>query len=116
MNEMGQQPLGTKEQTTNPPSQPSSELLQTVHEGDTSRVVAKGYLFSTFMVHETDTVAVDLFKKLSILDRILTPVILIAMVVGVIIGEFAPNVQRAFDTARFDSVSARESSHSTSSR
>jgi len=30
------------------------------------------------------------------------------MTVGVIIGEFAPKVQQAFDTARFDSVSARE--------
>jgi hypothetical protein len=30
------------------------------------------------------------------------------MVVGVVIGEFVPNVQKAFDTARFNSVSVRE--------
>ncbi|TFY64092.1 hypothetical protein EVJ58_g2846 [Rhodofomes roseus] len=47
-----------------------------------------------------------LVKKLSLTDRLLTPAILIAMIVGVIIGEFAPGVQPAFDTARFASVSA----------
>jgi hypothetical protein len=110
---MDQQPL---EPPTNSPPQPSSEseLTQTVHEGDNSPVVAKGRCFSTSTTDETDSEAVDLFKKLSVLDRVLTPVILIAMVVGVIIGEFAPNVQHAFDTARIDGVSARESSHSTS--
>ena len=29
------------------------------------------------------------------------------MILGVIIGEFAPHVQEAFDTARFDGVSVR---------
>ncbi|KAH9990653.1 sodium bile acid symporter family-domain-containing protein [Russula compacta] len=47
----------------------------------------------------------ELFKKLSIVDRLLTPAILVAMIIGVVIGEFAPNVQHAFDTIRFDSVS-----------
>jgi hypothetical protein len=51
---------------------------------------------------------VELFKKLSIFDRFLTPAILLAMIIGVIIGEFVPNVQHAFDTIRFDSVSVRE--------
>jgi hypothetical protein len=113
---MDQQPLDTKEQPTTLLPQPSSELTlaQGANEGESSRVVAKGYLSSTSMVHETDTEAVDLFKKLSIIDRIITPLIFIAMVVGIIIGEFAPNVQRAFDTARINNVSARESSHSTS--
>ncbi|KZT71017.1 arsenical-resistance protein ACR3 [Daedalea quercina L-15889] len=50
--------------------------------------------------------ATVLVKKLSLTDKLLTPAILIAMVVGVIIGEFAPGVQSAFDTARFASVSA----------
>jgi len=50
----------------------------------------------------------DIFKKLSILDRLLTPAILVCMVLGVVIGEFAPHVQKSFDTARFDSVSVRE--------
>ncbi|KIM91942.1 hypothetical protein PILCRDRAFT_57518 [Piloderma croceum F 1598] len=46
-----------------------------------------------------------LFQKLNILDRLLTPAILVFMILGVIIGEFAPHVQEAFDTARFDGVS-----------
>ncbi|KAI0743474.1 arsenical-resistance protein [Daedaleopsis nitida] len=47
-----------------------------------------------------------LMKRLSILDRLLTPAILVCMIVGVVIGNFAPGVQEAFDTARFQSVSA----------
>ncbi|KAG0694874.1 sodium bile acid symporter family-domain-containing protein [Suillus ampliporus] len=46
-----------------------------------------------------------LFQKLSILDRLLTPAILVCMVVGVVIGEFVPGVQQAFDTVKFYSVS-----------
>ncbi|KIJ64714.1 hypothetical protein HYDPIDRAFT_111299 [Hydnomerulius pinastri MD-312] len=46
-----------------------------------------------------------LFQKLSILDRLLTPLILVCMVIGVVIGEFVPGVQSAFDTVQFDSVS-----------
>ncbi|KAF7350128.1 Arsenite resistance protein ArsB [Mycena venus] len=48
---------------------------------------------------------IDVFKRLSILDRLLTPAILITMVVGVIIGEYVSTVQDAFNTARFDGVS-----------
>ncbi|TFK54314.1 arsenical-resistance protein ACR3 [Heliocybe sulcata] len=44
--------------------------------------------------------------QLSLLDRLLTPAILFCMVIGVIIGEYAPNVQDAFDTATFHDVSA----------
>ncbi|KAI0645666.1 sodium bile acid symporter family-domain-containing protein [Trametes meyenii] len=47
-----------------------------------------------------------LMKKLSILDRMLTPAILLCMVAGVLIGNYVPGVQQAFDTARFQSVSA----------
>ncbi|KAJ7727727.1 sodium bile acid symporter family-domain-containing protein [Mycena metata] len=47
----------------------------------------------------------DVFKRLSILDRLLTPAILVAMIVGVLIGEYVPSVQDAFNTARFDGVS-----------
>ncbi|KDR70682.1 hypothetical protein GALMADRAFT_229986 [Galerina marginata CBS 339.88] len=46
-----------------------------------------------------------LFKKLGILDRLLSPLIILFMIVGVIIGEFAPGIQQAFDTVRFHSVS-----------
>ncbi|KAH9931077.1 arsenical-resistance protein ACR3 [Epithele typhae] len=48
----------------------------------------------------------SMVKKLSILDRLLTPAILVCMIVGVLIGNFVPGVQEAFDTARFQSVSA----------
>jgi ACR3 family arsenite transporter len=47
------------------------------------------------------------FKKLSIQDKLLTPFILLAMILGVIIGEFSPNVRNALDTAKFQSVSLR---------
>jgi ACR3 family arsenite transporter len=50
-----------------------------------------------------------MFSKLGILDKLLTPIILLSMIVGVIIGEFVPGVQAAFDTVRFDSVSVRKS-------
>ncbi|KAH9892551.1 sodium bile acid symporter family-domain-containing protein [Cubamyces lactineus] len=51
-------------------------------------------------------IIVALVKKLSILDRLLTPAILLCMVAGVLIGNYVPGVQAAFDTARFQSVSA----------
>ncbi|KAG6835560.1 hypothetical protein H0H93_016995 [Arthromyces matolae] len=50
----------------------------------------------------------EIFKKLSLLDKLLSPLIIIAMIVGVVIGEFVPGVQAAFDTVRFNSVSVRE--------
>jgi hypothetical protein len=49
-----------------------------------------------------------LFSELGLLNKLLTPIILLSMIVGVIIGEFVPNVQNAFNTVRFDSVSVRE--------
>ncbi|KAG1763676.1 sodium bile acid symporter family-domain-containing protein [Suillus occidentalis] len=56
--------------------------------------------------HDHDLAAPQvLFQKLSILDRLLTPAILVCMIVGVVIGEFAPGVQQAFDTVKFYSVS-----------
>ncbi|KAH8084865.1 sodium bile acid symporter family-domain-containing protein [Cristinia sonorae] len=49
--------------------------------------------------------ATALIKRLSLLDRLLTPTILVCMIVGVVIGEFVPNVQKAFDTVSFNHVS-----------
>lgn len=49
----------------------------------------------------------ELFKRLSIFDRLLSPLIILAMIIGVLIGEFTPHVQQAFDTVRFNSVSVR---------
>ncbi|KAJ6550280.1 sodium bile acid symporter family-domain-containing protein [Mycena capillaripes] len=50
-------------------------------------------------------ISTDVFKRLSIFDRLLTPAVLIAMIVGVLIGVYVPTVQTAFNTARFDGVS-----------
>ncbi|TBU26711.1 sodium bile acid symporter family-domain-containing protein, partial [Dichomitus squalens] len=47
-----------------------------------------------------------LLNKLSILDRLLTPAILVCMVVGVLIGNYVPGVEAAFSIAQFQSVSA----------
>ena len=55
------------------------------------------------------TASPALVTKLSLLDKLLTPLILLCMIVGVIIGEFVPSVQSAFDTVRFKSVSVRTS-------
>ena len=50
---------------------------------------------------------IAIFKELGLLDRLLTPLIILFMIIGVIIGEFAPHIRDAFDTVRFDSVSVR---------
>ncbi|KAJ7611241.1 sodium bile acid symporter family-domain-containing protein [Roridomyces roridus] len=47
----------------------------------------------------------NLFTRLSILDRMLTPAILVAMIVGVLIGVYVQGVQAAFNTATFHGVS-----------
>ncbi|KAJ3490401.1 hypothetical protein NLI96_g1499 [Meripilus lineatus] len=46
-----------------------------------------------------------IFRRLSVIDKLLTPAIFVAMVVGIVIGEFVPSVQEAFDTVQFKSVS-----------
>lgn len=52
-----------------------------------------------------DHVARALFKKLGVFDRLLTPLILLSMILGILIGVFVPTVQKSFDTVRFYSVS-----------
>lgn len=63
---------------------------------------------STIIVDD-ESPAPSLLKELSLLDRLLTPLVLIAMIVGVIIGEFVSGVQEAFNTATFADVSLRQS-------
>ncbi|TDL26612.1 arsenical-resistance protein ACR3 [Rickenella mellea] len=46
-----------------------------------------------------------IYKELSLLDRLLTPFIILCMILGVIIGEFAGDVQKAFNTIEFYGVS-----------
>jgi hypothetical protein len=49
------------------------------------------------------------FQELSLQDKLLTPFVLLSMILGVIIGEFAPSVREKLDTAKFQSVSLRKS-------
>ena len=48
-----------------------------------------------------------LVRSLSILDRLLAPLVLLAMILGVIIGVYAPNVQNAFNGAKLAGTSVR---------
>lgn len=50
---------------------------------------------------------IAIFKELGLLDRLLTPLIILFMIIGVVIGEFAPHIRDAFDTVNFDNVSVR---------
>jgi ACR3 family arsenite efflux pump ArsB len=60
------------------------------------------------MLHGSDLHLVSgIFKELSILDRLLTPLILVCMIVGVLIGNYVSGVQEAFDTVRLNEVSVR---------
>jgi hypothetical protein len=62
---------------------------------------------NSFLIGER--IVIGPFKELSIQDKLLSPFILLAMILGVVIGEFAPNVRNALDTAKFESVSLRMS-------
>ncbi|KAF8660457.1 hypothetical protein AX16_001637 [Volvariella volvacea WC 439] len=55
--------------------------------------------------HREEEVPTVLFKKLGLLDKLLSPLIILVMIIGVVIGEFVPGVQEAFDTVHFDTVS-----------
>jgi ACR3 family arsenite efflux pump ArsB len=66
--------------------------------------------FVRLALAQIDIPVIVLFKRLGLLDRLLSPAILLTMIIGVIIGEFAPGIRKAFDTARFDTVSIRLSS------
>ncbi|KAI3608071.1 putative arsenite efflux transporter [Moniliophthora roreri] len=46
-----------------------------------------------------------LVSQLGIFDRLLTPTILVCMVIGVVLGNYVPEVRNAFDTVRFHNVS-----------
>jgi hypothetical protein len=93
-----------KDEAANPPV----SVPLTVNGGLHVPTPPKGIIFSDAISTSNSHRRSELFKKLSILDRLLSPAILFVMVIGVVIGEFVPNVQKAFDTARFDSVSIRK--------
>jgi hypothetical protein len=50
----------------------------------------------------------SILKGLSWLDRFLAPLVLLAMILGVVIGRFAPNVDSVLNGAKFEGVSARK--------
>lgn len=54
---------------------------------------------------ELDT---GIFLELSIQDRLLSPLIIVVMIIGIVVGEYCPNVQHGLDTVRFESVSVRQ--------
>ncbi|KAI0823730.1 arsenical-resistance protein ACR3 [Trametes gibbosa] len=83
------------------------ETRSSVVDYDSANVEAQGSpgRNNASQVEAFDAPAV-LVKKLGILDRLLTPAILLCMIAGVLIGNFVPGVQEAFDTARVQSVSA----------
>jgi ACR3 family arsenite transporter len=41
------------------------------------------------------------------MDKLLTPFVLCSMILGVILGEFAPKMREALNAAKFDNVSLR---------
>lgn len=49
-----------------------------------------------------------LFRELSLFDKLLTPLILVFMIIGIVIGEFSPSIRDALNTVQFHSVSVRE--------
>lgn len=51
---------------------------------------------------------IALIKGLSILDRFLALLVLIAMILGCVIGVYAPGVQAAFSGAEFAHTSVRK--------
>ena len=53
-------------------------------------------------------IASEPFDELSILDKLLSPFILLSMILGVILGEFAPSVRVKLDTVKLHGVSLRE--------
>ncbi|KAG6824625.1 hypothetical protein H0H92_006314 [Tricholoma furcatifolium] len=44
------------------------------------------------------------FKQLGLLDKLLSPLIIATMIIGVVLGEYVPSIQPAFDTVRFDTI------------
>ncbi|KAI7889664.1 arsenical-resistance protein [Mucor mucedo] len=54
---------------------------------------------------QEDVQETALLRKLGFLDRFLLVWILLAMIIGVVIGYYAPNVQESFQTVQFGSVS-----------
>jgi hypothetical protein len=53
------------------------------------------------------TLSVAVFQELSLLDRLLTTIILLSMIVGVLIGVYVDGVQEAFDVVQLHDVSVR---------
>ncbi|TFK25533.1 arsenical-resistance protein ACR3 [Coprinopsis marcescibilis] len=45
------------------------------------------------------------FQELSLLDRLLTPLIIVTMIIGVVLGNYVPQIKVALDTAKFQNVS-----------
>jgi hypothetical protein len=78
------------------------------HQHEEERGPAKGERPVFYGQHACAHLGVQaLYSELSILDRLLTPLILVFMIVGVVIGEFVSGIQEAFDTVQLNGVSVR---------
>jgi ACR3 family arsenite transporter len=62
--------------------------------------------FSYYRLYKKNTHTITaLLRRMGFLDRFLAVWILLAMIIGVVIGYFSPNVQASFETVQFGSVS-----------
>ena len=61
-----------------------------------------------YLIHADAAPSLGLLGSLSVLDRWLAPIVLLAMILGIIIGEYAPNVDKSFNGAKFADTSVRQ--------
>ncbi|CAO3684209.1 unnamed protein product [Umbelopsis vinacea] len=81
-------------------------MSETLNTTQTCRKTAEcNYDYCYVEPNDNDIQAKDLLHKLSFLDRFLALWIVLAMIVGVLIGYYVPGVQPAFATVEFSSVS-----------
>lgn len=90
------------------PTSSETSVDNTVRQHEQGAVVPEGNA-TLDLTYRSFKLFLEIFKKLGLLDKLLSPLIIVVMIVGVVIGEFVPNVQEAFDTVRFDTVSVRKS-------
>lgn len=100
--------MSVEEKLASSDSKDACIFLSQPEESHTSNVIHDSEAGSSPNTTREKANTSSFVKELSILDRLLTPLVLLAMIVGVIIGEFVPGVQHAFDTATFGDVSLRE--------
>jgi hypothetical protein len=74
----------------------------------TQESVSQGNVPIDYIVLPCSELHTGVFLGLSTQDRLLSPLIFVTMIIGIVIGEFCPNVQHALDIAHFNGVSVRQ--------